>query len=84
MYPNSLPENFQPLYSSILRGKNGWNKVQYGGPCPPSGTHKYIFTIYALDKSFNNLKSGLTAAQLMDIMKNDIVGHAQLTGTYGS
>lgn len=78
-----LPENFQPLYSFILRGKNGWNKLQYGGPCPPSGTHRYIFTIYALDQYFDNLKPGLTTTQLMDIIKGHIIGRAQLIGTYG-
>lgn len=80
---NSLPENFQPLYSSIFRGKNSWNKLQYGGPCPPSGTHRYIFTVYALDQYFEDLKSGLTAEQLANIMDGHIIGRAQLIGQFG-
>lgn len=38
-----------------VEGKNGFGKVGYGGPCPPGGTHHYIFTLKALDGSGNTI-----------------------------
>ncbi len=32
-----------------LQGLNSWGRADYGGPCPPSGTHRYLFTLFALD-----------------------------------
>ena len=41
------------------QGKNDFRKIGYGGPCPPSGTHRYVFTLYALD-SPSGLPAGAT------------------------
>ena len=40
---SSLPENAISLPSEVKIGLNSWNKAEYGAPCPPSGTHRYIF-----------------------------------------
>ena len=62
-------------------GKNSWGKTGYGGPCPPSGTHRYYFKIYALDAVLD-LAAGSNKASLLSAMKGHILGEASLMGTY--
>lgn len=62
-------------------GKNGWRELGYGGPCPPSGTHRYFFKLYALDTMLD-LDSGGTAAQLLDAMEGHVLAQTELMGTY--
>lgn len=64
-------------------GLNSWGKACYGGPCPPSGEHRYFFTLYALSGRVN-LKPGATKAHLMRAMEPLILGTARLTGRYTS
>ncbi len=63
------------------QGINDFGKVTYGGPCPPSGTHRYFFKIYALD-SVLDLKEGATKKELEKEIKEKIIDSAQLVGTY--
>jgi Raf kinase inhibitor-like YbhB/YbcL family protein len=63
------------------QGKNDFGKVGYGGPCPPSGMHRYFFKFYVLDSGLP-LKAGATKADVEKAMEGHIVGQAQLTGTY--
>ncbi len=81
---HSLPENvsssISPLSESV-QGKNDFKQVKYGGPCPPSGTHRYFFKLYALDSKLN-LESGATKAQVEAAMTGHILGKAQLIGLY--
>jgi len=80
----NLAENVPPdreLGSGIRQGKNDWLKIGYGGPCPPSGTHRYYFKLYALDTKLN-LKPGLTKEQLLQAMKGHVLAEAQLMGKY--
>lgn len=79
-----LREGIQPLErfsDGSLNGKNSWGHWGYGGPCPPSGTHRYFFKLYALD-SLLNLPSGANAAQLVAAMQGHILGTTELMGTY--
>ena len=64
-----------------LHGKNGFGKVAYGGPCPPSGTHRYYFRLYALDKS-PAAQPGVSRSQLDAAMGGHILAEAQLMGRY--
>lgn len=64
-----------------LHGTNDWGKQTYGGPCPPIGRHRYFFKLYALDTVLNSLKNP-TKAQLEEAMAGQLVGHAELVGTY--
>ena len=84
--PNTrrLPENVpnQPtLLSGAVQGVNGAGGVGYMGPCPPSGTHRYFFKVYALD---TQLELGGSAAKddLMGAMEGHVLTEGQLMGTY--
>jgi len=63
------------------QGINDFRKIGYGGPCPPGGTHRYFFKLYALDRLMN-LPSGTTKKQLLKAMENHIIGQTQLMGKY--
>jgi Raf kinase inhibitor-like YbhB/YbcL family protein len=80
----TLTESIPPdtkLSDGSINGKNSWGKLRYGGPCPPSGTHRYFFKLYALDTVIN-LGSGATKEQLISAMKGHILGQAELMGKY--
>jgi Raf kinase inhibitor-like YbhB/YbcL family protein len=62
-------------------GKNSSGKMRYDGPCPPSGTHRYFFKLYALDSSLS-LSPGATKEQLLDAMKGHILAQGELMGTF--
>lgn len=62
-----------------IKGVNDFSKLGYGGPCPPSGTHRYIFTLYALDTTLS-LAEGASRAQFESAIKGHVLGIAQLMG----
>lgn len=62
-------------------GTNSWNRTGYGGPCPPSGTHRYYFKLYALDVNLE-LGPGAKKGDLLAAMEGHILGQAELMGTY--
>ena len=65
-------------------GKNSFNRLGYGGPCPPSGqTHQYKFTLYAIDTVLD-LEPGATKDQLLFAIEGHILEEAQLVGVYTS
>ncbi|MBW2987471.1 YbhB/YbcL family Raf kinase inhibitor-like protein [Candidatus Woesearchaeota archaeon] len=64
-----------------VAGTNSWKKTGYGGPCPPSGTHRYFFKLYALDEMLD-LSEGATKAEVQKAMDNHIIEEAQLMGKY--
>jgi Raf kinase inhibitor-like YbhB/YbcL family protein len=61
--------------------KNSWGKNNYGGPCPPSGSHRYFFKIYALDQMLDLTKDA-TKADVLKSMQNHILAEAVLIGRY--
>jgi len=63
------------------QGRNSWGKNEYGGACPPSGTHRYFFKLYALN-TMVNLNSGATKKQLENAIKGHILATAELIGLY--
>jgi len=69
------------LKAGGLQGKNDFGNIGYGGPCPPSGTHRYFFKIYALDGELP-LKAGATKPEVEKAMEGHIVAQGQLMGTY--
>lgn len=62
-------------------GVNDFRKLGYGGPCPPSGTHRYLFKLYALDSDLK-LPAGATKDQVVRAMEGHILGEGTLTGKY--
>src|SRR5215471_11472832 len=69
------------LKSGGQQGANDFEKIGYGGPCPPSGRHRYFFKIYAVDDELT-LKAGAKRADVEKALEGHIVGQAQLMGTY--
>lgn len=65
----------------FLQGKNDFGKLEYGGPCPPSGTHRYYFKLYALDTMLD-LQPGTSKKQLEKAMTGHIIEEAKLMRTY--
>jgi len=64
-----------------VQGINDFGREAYGGPCPPSGTHRYFFKLYALDAELN-LKSGIPKKQLEKAMEGHIIEQVELIGLY--
>ncbi|MBI2660123.1 YbhB/YbcL family Raf kinase inhibitor-like protein [Candidatus Woesearchaeota archaeon] len=64
-----------------IGGRNSWGRTGYGGPCPPSGTHRYFFKLYALDTELN-LPEGSTKKDVERAMQGHILTNAELMGTY--
>ena len=69
------------LENGARNGTNDFGRLGYGGPCPPGGTHRYYFKLYALDTELN-LDSGVTKDQLLEAMQGHILAEGQLMGTY--
>lgn len=64
-----------------ISGINSFGQTGYGGPCPPSGTHRYFLKIYALDKELP-LVTGENKDSLLEAMENHILATGQLIGRY--
>lgn len=80
----TLPEAVPPdarLPNGSRHGQNSWSQLRYGGPCPPSGTHHYVFKLYALDAVLD-LEAGASKKQLLQAMEGHILAQGELTGTY--
>lgn len=72
-----VKENFIPGE----QGSNDFGKEDYGGPCPPSGTHRYFFKLYALDTTIQRIDY-ITKQDLEALMKGHILTQAELIGLY--
>ena len=69
------------LSDGTLQGRSDFGRNGYGGPCPPSGTHRYFFKLYALDTALA-LKAGATKSKLEAAMKGHALAQATLMGVY--
>jgi len=86
LLPNTreLPEGVptqEILPDGSKQGTTDFGRVGYGGPCPPSGTHRYYFKLYALDME-PDLKPGATKQQLLKAIEKHILVQAELMGRY--
>jgi Raf kinase inhibitor-like YbhB/YbcL family protein len=79
-----LAENIptdKTLPNGARQGTNDFRKIGHGGPCPPGGTHRYFFKIYALD-SLIDLSPGANKQELLKVMQGHILGQGELMGKY--
>jgi Raf kinase inhibitor-like YbhB/YbcL family protein len=67
---------------NALEGINDFRKTGYGGPCPPSGTHRYFFRLYALD-TLLALPADAKRADVDRAMAGHVLAQGELMGTYG-
>lgn len=81
---NELPESVLPereLESGTKQGMNDFHKIGYGGPCPPGGTHRYFFKIYALDTELD-FEAGAIKSDLLTAIEGHVLAEGQLMGKY--
>jgi len=81
---HSLPEKIAPLAEPLpgaSHGRNSWGKLGYGGPCPPGGTHRYIFKLYALDTMLE-LQPGARKNEVEAQIAGHVLAEARLIGMY--
>jgi Raf kinase inhibitor-like YbhB/YbcL family protein len=71
---NSVPQN-------AVQGTSDFGNARYGGPCPPSGAHRYYFRAYALDAALS-LPSSATKSAVEKAMAGHIIAKGSLMGTY--
>jgi Raf kinase inhibitor-like YbhB/YbcL family protein len=78
-----LPEGTisENLPGETKQGTNHFGENEYGGPCPPSGTHRYFFKVYALDSEVE-IKAGAGKRDLLKAMEGHILAEAQLMCKY--
>ncbi len=69
------------LTNGARQGKNDFGKIGYGGPCPPGGTHRYYFKLYALDTELE-ARPGMTKKELLKAMEGHMLEECQLMGRY--
>ena len=80
---NGLPEGVTAttLPAGTREGTNDWERVGYGGPCPPIGRHRYFHKLYALDTVLPDLRQP-TKAVLEKAMEGHVLEQVELIGTY--
>ncbi len=75
--PGTTQISAQSVPNVAIEGTNDFGKRGYGGPCPPSGTHRYYFRVFALDQKMD-LKSGAKRSALDRALKNHILARGEL------
>lgn len=78
--PRGVPKN-RTLNDGSSQGITDFGRTGYGGPCPPGGTHRYYFRLYALDTMLD-LQPGSSRKQLENAMKGHILAQGELMGKY--
>lgn len=73
--------NAKNLPKGVKSGTTDFGKTGWGGPCPPSGTHRYFFKLYAIDKVLD-LPEGVRKNQLEEAIKDHIIEKAEIMGLY--
>ena len=84
---NNLPEGVPTQtgnQTTFSQGNNSFGKTGYDGPCPPSGqSHRYIFSLYALDAVLSQLKEGASKSDVLEAMQSHILASGRLIGIFG-
>ena len=80
----NIPASTTKIAENSVPGKEGRNdfgRTGYGGPCPPGGTHRYFFKVYALDAELN-LSSGARKKDTEKAMQGHVLAKGELMGVY--
>jgi hypothetical protein len=77
--PEAVPAAKLP--PGTRQGTSDWKRIDYGGPCPPIGRHRYFFKLYALDAVLGDLGEP-SKAELERAMQGKVLARAELVGTY--
>jgi Raf kinase inhibitor-like YbhB/YbcL family protein len=80
--PESLPTE-DVLPQGGYQGQNDFGNVGFGGPCPPQGTHRYFFKLYALDAQLD-IAPGAKEEEVLKAMQDHTLTSAELVGLYGN
>jgi hypothetical protein len=80
-FDESVPAETE-LPGGALQGQNSWSRTGYGGPCPPRGTHRYFFTLYALDTTLDLEPAAADKAALLEAMEGHVLAQTSLMGRY--
>ncbi len=78
--PEGVPDKKEVL-GGAKQGTNDFRKIGYGGPCPPGGTHRYFFKLYAIDSELD-LSAGATKKEVLKRIEGHILAEGQLMGRY--
>lgn len=78
-HTDSIPAGSIPV--GVTEGVTSFSKPGYGGPCPPSGTHRYFFKLFALDTKLD-LSTSTTADELIMAINGHVLSQAELVGLY--
>lgn len=81
---HELPEHLtyeEIRKKGMIPGYNDFRKTTYGGPCPPRGTHRYYFRIFALDKKLD-IPEGSNKKEVISKMKGHVIDKGELVGLY--
>ena len=84
-FPKNTPVEekiFRHPCHGTRQGITDFGRVGYGGPCPPSGVHRYFFRVYALNRQLE-LKAGAGRKELESEMIGHIIAEGELMGKYG-
>ncbi|MGR3302347.1 MAG: YbhB/YbcL family Raf kinase inhibitor-like protein [Candidatus Scalindua sp.] len=76
----NIPDD-KELLGGAKHGINDFRKYGYGGPCPPGGTHRYFFRLYAVDTEVD-LDPGATKGEVLEAIKGHVLAEGQLMGRY--
>jgi Raf kinase inhibitor-like YbhB/YbcL family protein len=79
-FPEGVPKT-DLIPAGGKQGLNDFRRVGYGGPCPPSGTHRYFFKLYALDCMLQ-LNAGKSKEEVETVMEGHVLGQTELVGVY--
>jgi len=79
--PNVKEIKEDTVPAAAVEGVNNFKRHSYGGPCPPSGPHRYFFKVYALDTKLN-INPDSNKTDLEKAMKGHIIAEGQIIGLY--
>ena len=80
--PGILEVKTASVPTSAVQGRNDFGKIGYGGPCPPSGVHRYVFRALALNGKLS-LQAGANRAEFDRALAGHIVSQGELTARFG-